>query len=131
TKPRAELLNVRSNPNGDDGSLHITWSAKDKNLHAEPIDLFYAVNRQGPWLPIAKGLKNDGLYRWSPAADIGSHAYIRLTVHDQAGNSASSESVQPVALDDLSRPRSRVVGITTVPRNVLGNGPVPLPPTGN
>lgn len=133
TKPKAELLNVRSNPNGDDGSLHITWNAKDKNLHSEPIDLYYAVQRQGPWLPIAKGLKNDGLYRWSPSPEIASHAYIRLTVRDQAGNSASSDSVQPVALDDLSRPRGRVVGITTVPRTtpLYGSGPMPLPPQGN
>src|SRR5439155_21084322 len=113
TKPKAELLNVRSNPNGDDGTLHITWNAKDKNLHSEPIDLFYAVNRQGPWLPIAKGLKNEGLYRWTPAPETGSHAFIRLTVRDQAGNVASSDSQQAVALDDLSRPRGRVVGITT------------------
>jgi hypothetical protein len=125
TKPQAELLNVRSNPNGEDGSLHITWSAKDKNLHAEPIDLFFAPNRHGPWLPIATGVKNDGLYRWTPAADAGSHAFIRLTVHDKAGNSASCESIQPVPLDDLSRPRGRVVGIVTVPR------PSPLPPMGN
>jgi hypothetical protein len=133
TKPRAELLNVQSNPSGDDGSLHISWSAKDKNLHSEPIDLFYAVNRQGPWLPIAKGLKNDGLYRWTPSPDIGSHAYVRLTVRDQAGNTASSESVHPVALDDLSRPRGRVVGITTIPRTApsISNGPTMLPPQGN
>src|SRR5207302_363786 len=52
TKPQAELLNVRSNPGGDDGTLHITWTAKDKNLDAESIALYYAVNRQGPWLPI-------------------------------------------------------------------------------
>jgi len=131
TKPRAELLNVRNNPNGDDGTLHITWSAQDKNLHAEPIDLYCAVNRQGPWILIAKGLKNDGLYRWNPAASIGTHAFVRLTVHDQAGNSASCESVQPVPLDDLSRPRGRLVGVTTTPRTVLGHNPGPLPPTGN
>ena len=131
TKPRAELLNVRNNPNGDDGTLHITWSASDKNLQGEPIDLFCAVHRQGPWIPIATGLRNDGLYRWNPAASIGTHAFIRLTVHDQAGNSASCESVQPVPLDDLSRPRGRLVGVTTTPRTVLGHNPGPLPPTGN
>ncbi len=126
TKPHAELLNVRSNPNGDDGSLHITWTAKDKNLHPEPIDLYYAVNRQGPWQPIAKGLKNEGIYRWTPAAEVGSHAFIRLTVRDQAGNTASSESVQPVPLDDMSRPRGRLVGVTTAPRTVVGTSPTPL-----
>jgi len=131
TKPQAELLNVRSNPNGDDGSLHITWTAKDKNMAPEPVDLFFATNRQGPWLAIAKGLKNDGLYRWSPSSDIGSHAYIRLSVNDLAGNTAFSESVQPVPLDDMSRPRGRLVGITTTPRTLLGNAQGPLPPSGN
>jgi hypothetical protein len=131
TKPQAELLNVRTNPNGDDGSLHISWTAKDKNLHPEPIDLYYAVNRQGPWLPIAKGLKNDGLYRWMPNSVMGTHAFVRLTVNDLAGNSASFESAQPVALDDLSRPRGRLVGVTTTPRTNLGNAPSPMPPTGN
>jgi hypothetical protein len=131
TKPQAELLNVRTNPGGDDGSLHISWIAKDKNLHSEPIDLFYAVNRQGPWLPIVKGLKNDGLYRWTPTAVMGTHAFVRLTVHDLAGNTASSESAQPVALDDQSRPRGHLVGVSTIPRTTLGNGPSPLPPSGN
>src|SRR4029077_9217814 len=125
TKPQAELLAVQSNPKGEDGSLHITWRAKDKNLDAEPIDLFFAANRQGPWVPIAKGLKNDGLFRWIPSADVGSHAFIRLTVHDRAGNSAPSDSIQPVFLDDLSRPRGRVTGIITVTR------PGTLAPLGN
>ena len=100
---------------------------KDKNLQPEPIDLSYAVNRQGPWLPIAKGLKTKASIAGCRGADIGSHAYIRLTVHDLAGNSASSESVQPVALNDLSRPRSRVVGITTTPRWVWEATRFPCP----
>jgi hypothetical protein len=131
TKPQAELHNVRGNPNGDDGTLHITWTAKDKNIHPEPIDLFYATKREGPWLPIVKGIKNDGLYRWSPSAGVGTHAFVRLTVHDLAGNSTSLESAQPVALDDMSRPRGRLTGVTTVPRTALGNGPASMAPSGN
>ncbi len=131
TKPRAELLNVRSNPNGDDGACTSPGPPRTRTCIAEPIDLYYAINRQGPWVPIAKGLKNEGLYRWTPAPEIGSHAFIRLAVHDQAGNTASSETVQPVALDDLSRPRGRISGVTTVPRNILGSGLNPLPPAGN
>ena len=38
--------------------------ASDKNLLDEPIDLYYATETSGPWLPIAKGLKNSGQYRW-------------------------------------------------------------------
>jgi hypothetical protein len=131
TKPRAELLSVRTSPSGEDSALHITWSAQDKNLAAEPIDLYYAVNRQGPWTLIAKGLKNDGVYRWAPGADVGGQAYIRLTVTDLAGNSASSETIQPVPLDDMSRPRGRLVGINTAPRSNVGAGPGAFTPQGN
>ena len=139
TKPKADLVSVRTNPNGEDGSLYISWSAKDKNLHSEPIDLYYALQRQGPWLPIAKNLKNDGTFRWTPSPETGSHALNRLTVRDQAGNSSSSETIQPVALDDLSRPRGRVVGVNTAPRttplppSVPPSVPpsLPLPPQGN
>ncbi|MCI0377286.1 MAG: hypothetical protein L0215_06760 [Gemmataceae bacterium] len=112
TRPRAELVNVRSAP-GDDGALHVTWTAKDKNLHAEPVDLYFATNRTGPWQPIVKGLPNEGHYRWLPVGEVGSHAFVRLVVQDQAGNVTTSETLQPVALDDLSRPRGRLVGLST------------------
>jgi hypothetical protein len=152
TKPKGDLLNVRTGT-VDDGSLQITWFAKDKNLHAEPIDLYYASKREGPWQPIVKNLGNDGVYCWTPAPDIGSHTYIRLVIRDQAGNSSSSETVQPIALDDLSRPRGRVVSVTTpvtrptlAPNGIASQAPSgpsappgpsvqppvpPLPPRGN
>ncbi|HWY85230.1 MAG TPA: hypothetical protein VNX28_00820 [Gemmataceae bacterium] len=133
TRPRAELLNVRCDTNGDNLSVHIAWSARDKNLQAEPIDLFYSGNPHGPWLPIAKGIKNDGVYRWTPPVEAGAHAFIRLMARDRAGNTATADSPQAVALDDLSRPRVRLVGVTTVPRIVPGSvaTPGPLPASGN
>ena len=143
TKPQGDLLNVRSSP-GEDGCLQITWFAKDKNLHAEPIDLYYAAKREGPWHLIAKNLKNDGQYCWKPAPETGSHAHVRLVIRDQAGNATSSETVQSIALDDLSRPRGRVVSITTPaprpgspPNGIASQSPSlpplppPLNPTGN
>lgn len=148
TKPKGDLLNVRTG-NGDDGSLQITWFAKDKNLHAEPIDLYHASKREGPWQPIAKNLRNDGVYCWTPSPEIGSHTYIRLVIRDQAGNTSSSETVQAIALDDLSRPRGRVVSVATpvsrptlAPNGIASQAPSapsalsgppapPLPPRGN
>ena len=76
-------------------------------------------------------LANDGVYRWVPSPDCGSHAFVRLSVRDQAGNVAASDSVQAVALDDLSRPRGRVVGISTAPRPATAGPVVPLPPHAN
>jgi hypothetical protein len=111
TKPAAEITSVR-HAGPDDNALIITWTARDKNLTAMPIDLFFANDRKGPWYPIAKGLRNDGTYRWNVPGDLGPHAYIRLMATDQAGNVTTSESAQAVPLDDLSRPRARPLLIT-------------------
>ncbi|MBI3410346.1 MAG: hypothetical protein HY040_18560 [Planctomycetes bacterium] len=121
TRPTAELTGAKV---VEDGSFVITWRAFDKNIADEPVDLFFAANREGPWRPIGKGLKNDGTYRWAPGQEAGTQAFLRLVVHDLAGNVAVSETVQPVVLDDLSRPRGRLLGISTTPRSNLA-------PTGN
>jgi hypothetical protein len=125
SKPSAEIMSVR--PSGaNDGALIISWQAKDKNLADNPVDLLFALKREGPWLPVARNLKNDGSYRWSAPGDAGAAAYLRLVVRDQAGNVTHCETLQPVALDDLSRPRGRVLGVSTQPRP--GAGTISLVP---
>jgi hypothetical protein len=122
TRPLADITAIHA---AEDGALHISWGARDKNLTPEPIELAYAANRDGPWHVIAKGLKNDGGYRWMPPAEVGPQAFFRVTVRDLAGNITHAETTQPVPLDDQSRPRGRVLGINpaAAPR------PVSLPPT--
>ncbi len=112
TQPTAQITTVRMS-NEDGPAVHIGWTSQDRNLGSGPVDLSYATNRNGPWLPIAKGLKGAGQYRWMPPLDIGKHAFLRLAVHDLAGNSTITETTQPVALDDLSRPRAVMIGIST------------------
>jgi hypothetical protein len=124
TKPLVELASVRPGAGEESAALHITWNARDKNLGSEPVDLFFAVNREGPWTPIAKGIKNEGRYRWMVPQEIGPLAFLRVAVKDRAGNLATAETPQAVALDDLSRPRARVVGVAP-------NAPRPAAPTGN
>ncbi len=123
TKPHVEIVGVRPGSIDESGALHISWTARDKNLGQAPIDLFYAVERNGPWHPIAKGLRNEGHYRWNVPGDLGPHAYIRLVAIDQAGNAAHCETAQAVALDDLSRPRARVFGISTSAPKTLPRNP--------
>jgi hypothetical protein len=121
TRPLADITAIHA---AEDGALHISWGARDKNLTGEPIELSYAANREGPWHTIAKGLKNDGGYRWMPPVEVGPQAYFRVTVYDQAGNITHAETTQPVPLDDQSRPRGRVLGIN----NNAGPRPISLPP---
>jgi hypothetical protein len=113
TRPSGEFHGVQPSAGSNDCGLVINWTAHDKNLGSEPIDLYYSAHREGPWQVIAKGLKNDGHYRWSVPTDAGSQAYLRLVVTDRAGNSMHCDSPQPVLLDDMSRPRGHVVGVTT------------------
>jgi hypothetical protein len=112
TQPTAQITTVRLS-NEDGPAVHIGWTSKDRNLGSGPVDLSYAIERNGPWLPIAKGLKGAGQHRWTPPLDIGKQAFFRVTVRDLAGNTTITETTQPVALDDLSRPRAVMTGIST------------------
>jgi hypothetical protein len=113
TKPIADLIQVRHGTGDDSGALQIVWSVREKNLGPDAIELQFGPSREGPWQPVAKGLKSEGVYRWVPPTEVGSQTYLRLTARDLAGNVATAETVQPVLLDDLSRPRARVVGLST------------------
>lgn len=116
TKPVAELATIQPGVGGNSGCVMISWNVSDKNLSNEPIDLFYATSKQGPWRPIARGIANTGQHRWWPPASPDSEAYIRLVAHDLAGNSTQVESSQPITLDDQSRPRARVTSVTASER---------------
>jgi hypothetical protein len=124
TKPVGELVSVQPSQSGDAGVMVITWNARDKNLLAEPVDLFWSANRDGPWMTIAKALKNDRQYRWQVPTEVGAQAFIRMRVTDQAKNVTECVTPEAVAIDDLSRPRIRMVGITTTAPDT---GPVLLP----
>jgi hypothetical protein len=124
TRPTAQLQSVRPGSGDDAGSLLITWAASDKNLSGEPVDLYYAPNREGPWTAIGRGLRNDGAYRWqAPHDGIGKY-FIRMDVTDRAGNLTRCETPEAVVLD-LTHPKAKVLGVSV-------SGPRPLtPPSGN
>jgi hypothetical protein len=109
TKPTAQLLSARPGMNEDAGTIFVTWTATDRNLGPEPIDLYYSLQKEGPWQPIARGLKNDGAYRWRAPLEVGSTFYIRLMATDRAGNTTVCDSPQPVLLD-MSHPKAVVTG---------------------
>jgi hypothetical protein len=123
TRPVAQLVTVRPGSGDDAGTLLFTWIASDKNLGPTPIDLYYATQQGGPWLSIAKGVKNDGSFRWPVPRDAGAEFFIRMEVADQAGNVARCEMSQPVVVD-LVRPKARVLNITV-------GAPRPTSPPGN
>ncbi len=128
TKPKATLTGIRNGTAQEGGAVYVLWQADDKNLAAEPIELYFAPSREGPWTMIGKNIPNDGQYKWVPPAQAGSNTYLRLLVRDKAGNVALSESVQPIPLDDQSRPRIRLINVTTTPANLQTRSGSPTGP---
>jgi hypothetical protein len=121
TKPFAQLREVE--PVGANGTVDIRWTASDKNLGPEPVSLLYAAGREGPWLPVAQNLKNDGLYRWNFPRNGVSQFLVRLEVTDLAGNVSRCETQTPVVLD-TTEPQVQVLGVSGVHAR-------PLAPSGN
>lgn len=111
TPPFVQLREV--DPITDGGALTIHWTAKDKNLASEPINLYYRSRQEGTWQVVARGLKNDGAYRWTFPRNVGSQFYFKIEVADQAGNVSTVETNNPVALD-MVEPRASVLGITGI-----------------
>jgi hypothetical protein len=118
TKPVAQLMAVRPVPGEGAGHYLITWSASDKNLKPQPIDLYYATRHEGPWQPIAKSLKNDGTYRWDLPKNQGTEFFVKMEVSDRAGNMTRCEALQPI-ISDGNRPRAKVVGVSVAPAKLF------------
>src|SRR5262249_32029290 len=114
TKPTAKILGVLPGSGEDTGALYITWTASDRNLKADPISLFYATKREGPWVPISHNMRNSGTYRWQPPHDVGCEFFLRLDVTDAAGNVARCETPQPVVVD-MVKPKAQVLSINGSP----------------
>ena len=83
----------------------------DPNIAPEPVSLFYRATPDVPWQPIIRGLRNEGVYRWTFPRDIGTQFFLKVEVADLAGNIGASESQAPVVLD-MTEPRASVVGVT-------------------
>lgn len=106
--PTVRLLPPVLGTGGDIGTLTIQWLAHDKNLNPESINIYHASRPNGPWLPIATGLRNDGSYRWLIPAGIGPDVYLRLEATDRAGNVGRCDLNDPVA---MPQPKVRVLSI--------------------
>ena len=92
----------------DGGKLFIAWEASDnRELAAKPISLSYSERLGGPWTPMASGLENTGRYAWQLTGSLPQRMYLRLEIHDAAGNMGIYETPEPVTLD-LSSPAAQL-----------------------
>lgn len=116
TPPFAQLQPIGPITGG--GNIDIHWTATDKNLGPDAVNLLYAMQKNGPWHPIARQIKNSGEHSWQFPRDAGSQFFIRLEVTDEAGNVTRCELPTPIILD-LSEPQGQVIGVTSVSSGIV------------
>ncbi|MCI0683358.1 MAG: hypothetical protein L0Y71_14740 [Gemmataceae bacterium] len=112
TKPAVQLQNVVVGAGTDKGKLFIHWTARDRNLHREPITLSYAEHAAGPWKTFADKLSNaNGRHVWTmPESGVPYQFHIKVEAVDQAGNigEAITDSLVKV---DLSTPKVKILTV--------------------
>ncbi|HID73413.1 MAG TPA: hypothetical protein EYP43_00005, partial [Thermoplasmata archaeon] len=63
------------------------------------IDLEYSTEGDdGPWTSIASGLPNSGIYQWKVPDEESDDCYLRITISDAQGNSASDINDAPFGI---------------------------------
>jgi hypothetical protein len=109
-KPIVHLSGVYVGQGLEKGKLSITWTARDKNLHRQPITLSYAEQKEGPWTPISQNLTNSGRYIWTMPERVPYQFLVRVEAIDQAGNVGEAVTEQLVKVD-LSQPKVKILNV--------------------
>jgi hypothetical protein len=110
TKPEVQLHSVVVGLGADKGKLAITWSARDKNLHKQPITLSYAEHAGGPWTTIVEHQANTGRYVWTMPDRVPYQFHVRVEAADRAGNVGAAVTAEVVKVD-LSQPRVNILNV--------------------
>ena len=108
TRPVGRITQAQQGVGRDGDKLFIAWEASDnRELAAKPISLSYSERLGGPWTSMATGLENTGRYTWQLTGSLPQRMYLRLEIHDAAGNMGVFETPEPVPLD-LSSPAAQL-----------------------
>ena len=110
SKPFVNLIDPTIGKDADAGTLLILWSAHDKNLKEDSINVWYATRADGPWLPVLQNHKNEGVYRWIMPNGLGAQIYLRMEATDRGGNVGRTELRKPVQLE-VQQPKARVISV--------------------
>ena len=111
--PSGRIISVPYGTGNDVGRLVINWRANDDRLRTKPIDLAYSSTAEGPWTNIEQGIRNTGSYSWKVGRDIPDKIYLRMSIHDAAGNSTIQKLTQPIDVSGLV-PRGRINSIQAI-----------------
>jgi hypothetical protein len=113
SKPFVNLLEPTLGKDSDVGTLLIFWTAHDKNLNENSINIWYASRPEGPWLSVIANHKNEGVYRWILPQGMGPQIFLRMEATDLANNVGRVELRKPVQLETV-QPKVRVISVAPV-----------------
>ncbi|MEC8556972.1 MAG: hypothetical protein VXZ82_18370 [Planctomycetota bacterium] len=113
TVPKARITRAVYGEGPEDGMLVIDYDGDDGHLVLKPITLSYSERAEGPWITIATGLSNTGVYLWKPKPGLPEMIYLKLEAVDRAGNIGVHQLDVPIATRGLA-PRGRIHGIRPI-----------------
>jgi hypothetical protein len=104
TKPEVRILAAKPGAEGKLRTVHVQWSAADKNLKDGTISVSYAREASGPWLPVVSGMDNGGQYAWKVPSGVPQRIYLKVEAEDWAGNVGGSVTAKPVVFESPRPP---------------------------
>ena len=113
SKPVAKITRAVYGEGHEAGMLVIDYTCTDDNLHERPITLSYSETQSGPWVTLASGLKNSGIYLWKADSNLPENIFLRLESVDKAGNVGMHTLDLPINVQGLS-PRGRIQGFRPI-----------------
>lgn len=111
TKPMVSINDLRLGAGDDAGHLLLAWSAQDKNLASDPVEVSIATQPEGPWMSLARGQKPEGSAKFALPREYSGRVYVRIEARDLAGNCGRCDSREPLSLE-TAKPKARVLGVT-------------------
>lgn len=115
TRPVVNVSDLRVGAGDDWGHLLMTWSAQDKNLAPDPVEILISAQPEGPWMTLARGQKPEGSAKIALPREMNGRVYVRLEARDLAGNCGRCDTHDPIQLD-AGRPKARVLGVNSAGR---------------
>jgi len=128
TPPSVQLFQPQVGTGNNSGKVAIAWRASDLHLAPKSVSLFWRPDQPGTeWQLLADGQENVGSFIWSLPPTIPPRFHLRIEAVDTVGHRGSAEttSTAPVMVD-LSRPRSRIIGLDSNARAGFGPSARPL-----
>ena len=109
-QPEVELTSAKYGRGLDEGTLLITWQARDNYLASRPVTLRYTSDPSSSWQTIAAHLPNSGQYTWRVDRHVPQQAFLQIEVRDMAGNIGIHSLTEPINTRGLV-PRALIRGV--------------------